>query len=104
MGRQRNLFQMKEEKPNETGNLPDKYLQTLLTKLLTDLGERRDKHKNFNKELENIKAEVVRTEEYNKQEIRSEGTGSRRDDREGCTDDLEDKVMETVESEQEEET
>ena len=104
MGRQRNLFQMKEEKPNETGNLPDKYLQTLLTKLLTDLGERTDKHKNFNKELENIKAEVVRTEEYNKQEIRSKGTGSRRDDREGCTDDLEDKVMETVESEQEEET
>lgn len=51
------LFQMKEqeEKPNEIDNLPDKYLQTLLTKMLVDLGERTDKHKNFNKELENIK-------------------------------------------------
>ena len=44
-----------EEKPNEIDNLPDKYLQTLLTKMLVDLGERTDKHKNFNKELENIK-------------------------------------------------
>jgi len=94
----------KEEKPNGTDNLPDKYLLTLLTKLLTDLGERTDKHKNFNKELENIKTEVVRTKEYNKREIWLEGTDSRWDDREGCRGNLEDKVMETVESEQEEET
>ena len=51
------MFQMKEqeEKPNEIDNLPGKYLQTLLTKMLVDLGERTDKHKNLNKELENIK-------------------------------------------------
>ena len=61
-----------EEKPNEIDNLPDKYLQTLLTKMLVDLGERTDKHKNFNKELENIKNDLVRAEEYNKREIHSE--------------------------------
>ena len=83
------LFQMKEqeEKPNEIDNLPDKYLQTLLTKMLVDLGERTDKHKNLNKELENIKNDLVRAEEYNKREIHSEGTDSKVEDREGCTRD-----------------
>lgn len=72
--------------------------------MLNELGNRINNSENFNKELENIKTEVVRTKEYNKREIWLEGTDSRWDDREGCRGNLEDKVMETVESEQEEET
>lgn len=35
--------------------------------MLTDLGKRIDEYsENFNKELENIKKELVKTEEYNK--------------------------------------
>ena len=53
-----------EKTTNETNNLPDKEFEALVIRLLTKLGKRLDEHsENFNKELENIKKEPVRTEE-----------------------------------------
>ena len=58
------MFQMKEQdKPPrgknnemEIGNLPDKDLKAVVTKILTEFGKRIEEHsENFIKELENIK-------------------------------------------------
>ena len=47
-------------------NLPYKEFKTLVVRMITELGKRTDEHsENFNKELENIKKELGRTEEYN---------------------------------------
>ena len=46
-------------------NLPDREFKALVIRMSTELGEKVDEHgENFNKELESIKKEPVRTEEY----------------------------------------
>ena len=50
----------------EINSLPDKELKAIVIRTLTELEKRKDKHsKNFSKELENIKKQPVRAEEYN---------------------------------------
>ena len=65
---------MKEQEKNpdkttnetEINNLLGKEFKDLVTRMLTELGKRINEHsENFNNELENIKKEPVRTEEYN---------------------------------------
>ena len=54
------MSQLKEQKKtlknNETNNLPDKEFNTLVIRMLTELGKRIEEHsENFKKEVENIK-------------------------------------------------
>ena len=50
----------------EINNLPDKGFEALIIRLLTELGKRiQENSENFNKELENIFKNPVRTEDYN---------------------------------------
>ena len=50
----------------EISNLPDKEFKQKVIRMLTDLGRRMDELSvNVNKELENIKKEPIRNEEYN---------------------------------------
>ena len=71
MRRQNNLSQLKEKekalkKQLVEHNLLYKKFKALVIRKLTELGKRIDEHsENFNKELENIRKELVRTEEYN---------------------------------------
>ena len=63
----RKLLNNKRETHNETdmNNLPDREFKALVIRMSTELGEKVDEHgENFNKELESIKKEPVRTEEY----------------------------------------
>ena len=49
----------------EINTLQDKEFKVLVIRMLTKLGKRIDEHsENFNKELENIQKEPIRTEEY----------------------------------------
>lgn len=60
--------QKKKKRPSkaEISNLPDK---VMITKMLTELGRRVDKHsENFNKERENVKKKKHQTEVTNKAE------------------------------------
>ena len=68
------MFQVKEQDKTsekelnemEINNLLDKKYKLIAIRMLTDLGRRIDENsENFNKELENVKKEPIRTEEYN---------------------------------------
>ena len=74
MKRQRAKYQMKEQDKTpekqlnevEIGNLPEKEFRIMIVKMIQDLGKRIKEHnENFNKELDNIKKEPIRAEEYN---------------------------------------
>ena len=51
----------------EINSLLDKIVKAWAMKILTELGERIDEHSEiFNKELENIKKDLIRNKEFNK--------------------------------------
>ena len=70
---QRNLFQMKEQQQTlkkhlmkQINKLPDKELEALITRMLTEFEKGIGEHtENFNKELENTTEEPVRVAGYN---------------------------------------
>ena len=74
---QKNMSQMKEQDKTpeeelsevEIGNLPEKEFRVMIIKVMKELGRRMDaqneKLEVFNKELENIKEQPNRDEEYN---------------------------------------
>ena len=113
MRTQRNLFQMKEQEKNpdkttnetEINNLPDKEFKALIIRMLIELRKRTDENsENFNRELENMKKnepelkntipEMKNTLGGNKQQ-----TG----DTEECISDLEVRIMEVTQSDQQKE-
>ena len=89
----------------QINNLLDKEFKALIIWMLTELGKRIDEHsENFNKELENTPKEPVRAEEYNNwNEKHTRGINSRLSDTEECISDLEDRIMEITQSEQQKE-
>lgn len=72
MRTQRNIFQTKEQNKTpekklnemETSNMPDKEFKTMILKMLNELERIDELIESFNKEIENIKKEPIRTE-YN---------------------------------------
>ena len=57
---------MKKQTMRQINNLPDKEFKALIIRMLTELQSITDEcSENFKKELETIKKEPVRTEEYN---------------------------------------
>ena len=107
-----NMFQMKEQEkispekyPSKTeiNNLHDKEIKAI--RMLTELGKRIDEHsENFNKELEYIKKEPVRSKEDNYwNEKYTRGINRRLGDTELHISDLEDRIMEITQSEQQKE-
>ena len=112
MRRHRNLFQLKEQEKTpenttneiEINNLPDKEFKTLVIRMLTEWGERIDEHsENFNRKLEHMKknqSEVKNTITKMKKKNILEGINSRLGDTEERISDLEDRMIETPQSEQ----
>ena len=96
-----------EKTRNETeiNNLPDKEFKELVIKMLTEVWKRIHEHnENFNKELENIKkyqSELKNTITEMKNILK--GINSRLGDTEDCISDLEGKIMEIIQSEQQKE-
>ena len=85
--------------------MPDKELKVLGIRMLAELGKRIDKHsENFNKEVEDIN-EPIRTEEYNNWNEKNtlEGIISRLSNTEEHISDLEDRIMEITQIENQKE-
>ena len=88
----------KELNETDTSNLSDKQYKSLVITMLTDLSE------NFNKEIGNIKKEVE-NKKKNQPEMKNtlDGINSRSDEAENPISDLEDKVLENIQLEQQKE-
>ena len=85
--------------------MPDKELKVLGIRMLAELGKRIDEHsENFNKEVEDIN-EPIRTEEYNNWNEKNtlEGIISRLSNTEEHISDLEDRIMEITQIENQKE-
>ena len=109
---QRNLFQMKEQQQTlkkhlmtQISGLPDKELEALTIRMLTEFEKGIGEHiENFNKELENTTKEPVSVAGYNNwNEKHTRGINSRLGDTQECISNLEDRIMEITQSEQQKE-
>ena len=85
----------------QINSLPDKEYKTVVIRMLTDLGRRMDEHSNnFNKELESIKKEPIRTEETIREMKNSlEGINSRVYDTEKWISELDKRIEEITQTE-----
>ena len=113
MKRQRNSSQLKEQEKNpekinnetEINNLPNKQFKTLVIKMLTELRKRIDVNsEHFNKELENM-IKIQSEMNTSVAEIKNtlEEMNGRLSDTEKHRSDLEDRIMEITQSEQQKE-
>ena len=106
VSRKEEVKTLKKKNPNEIeiNNLPDKEFKTLVIRMLTEWGERIDEHsENFNRKLEHMKknqSEVKNTITKMKKKNILEGINSRLGDTEERISDLEDRMIETPQSEQ----
>ena len=94
----------KELSKMEINNLPDKEFKLMIIKMLNELGRRIDKHsEKFNRELENIKKNQTAEEYNNWNKTTLEEINSRLDDTEEWMTELEDRVVEITQAEEEKE-
>ena len=104
------MQQMKEQSKNppeqtneeELGSLPEKEFRVLIVKLIQNLGNRMEKiQETFNKDLEELKSkQTLMNNTINKIKNSLEGINSRITEAEKQISDLEDKIVEIINTEQ----